>query len=419
VLVVALADAVLLLASVGLGLSRIGDEPASDPADLVPVLAVANGLPARPSPGSEEVTKRPWPSRVEAPGPWSATLAGKGDRIVLSTPGTITGGIAHATYDFGPMNAPQPPGTPPRGTRRLIVLPDGTRWEPTGKIRLEGPGDVAFSTLEIEGQRMFALSPSLEAGVGSAVGGVTAVGTFVQPQGGQVDRLALAPGTRMIDECRDPTTCWTRGEPSLGLTVTPVPGMSIRSAGDGEVAVAGATRTSALGRSWDGLVATVEAKRLQVSASYAGNQWTVAAEARLARQVWVDAWPVVDTELEAKSVIAKPGFIRSSADEKYPVRIRWKNVGHATSQIYVAEGSGGGASSVGFGLSSEGGHDAGLGVHRASRVVNLDDGGAIDSRQAPGKGVDRGLSTQRGTSASITLRGNFPTVEVPVADPAS
>ncbi len=99
------------------------------------------------------------------------------------------------------------------------------------------------------------------------------------------------------------------------------------------------------------------------------------------------------------------------------IDIRWKNVGHATLQILAAEGIGSGAPGVGFRLTPTREHDAGLGVGRPAEVLNLRKGVSIEAALAPGRSVDCGLSFQPGTEATIVLRGNFPSVSVPLPVP--
>ncbi len=78
-----------------------------------------------------------------------------------------------------------------------------------------------------------------------------------------------------------------------------------------------------------------------------------------------------------------------------------------------------GAKSVGFDLAITLGHDAGLNVSRARKVINLKNGADINADLAPGKTIDRGLSYQPGADATIVLRGNFPTVTVALPVPST
>ena len=435
-----MVNAVLMIAAVTTVLVRSGDDPEATgspappgvldaggpggpapsaeagPASEVAVPGGTSGLPGRRSAGPGEVANRPWPARVAAPGPWSSTLAGRGDLVELTVPGTLTGALGEVTFGLGAADPRQPPGNEGGGrVDRYLLLPDGARWYPLGRTRLEGMQAVGFAAAAGRGRAVSAVAP-LETLLAPAGAGVTGVGTFVKAGGEQVERLALPPGTRALAACRATTTlapCQPES-PALGVEVVASGDLAVRSAGDGEVAVAGSVRASALGRTWEGLVGAIEAGRLRATATFSSDRdlWTVAAEGAAARQVWIDVWPVVDTRLEASSGPRRPTFL-----DGYAVSIRWKNVGFATSQIFEAEGVGPGAAAVGFDLNRTVGHDAGVGVTRGDRVVNLRGGGDIDSNLAPGEGVERGLSATRGTTASIVLRGNFPDVTVPLAIP--
>lgn len=461
-LVVALADAVLMVAALGVAFTRAshgpggataglaspsGREPAGPVSSPVapaasPAEGEAEGIPGSLSVTPSDVMARPWPARVTAPGPWSASLTGKGDRVTFTTAGTVVGGIGSASVDLGATD-PRPPPPPPSpapstaaasepSSNRVLILPGGAQWYPLGRVKLEGQGDIAFGSSTTEGSadadgftaataagatvKVAALS--FEALIGRAKPGVTGIGTFVQPEGRQVDRLALPRGTRLVNLCRaeaGASLAPCPGTPSIGVEVAATPGLTIRAAGNGEAAVAGQARANALGRSWDGLVVAIESQGLRATATYADAQWTVTANGAAARQVWVDVWPVIDTKLSARSFATKPGFF----DRGPLLRIQWTNVGFATSQVFEAEGVGSGAPKVGFRLNNTLGHDAGVGVRRADRVVNLKGGGDIDSNQAPGEKVDRELSYASGTTASIVLRGNFPDVSVPLAIPST
>ena len=427
-MVLAVADVVLLVASLAVAVTRAGDGGRSavsgppgpavgtvDPATGVQVSVPMDGIPRRRSAGRGEVADRPWPARVAAPGPWSATLAGSGDRMAFTAPGTVANGIAGATLRMGASDPRPSPARELPDTNRFLELPDGARWYPLGPVRLEGPGDVAFSSLTAKGDEVTVTAPSLEA-VLRPTRGVTGVGTFVQPQGARVERLALPSGTALREEtCRSRASassepCQLESGPPQAVAITAGTGTAIRVAGRGEAAAAGAARAVALGRTWEGLVAAVEAQELRASASYANDLWAVTADGAGARQVWVDVWPVIDTRLSARSVVKAPGFL-----EPFALRIEWTNVGFASSQILEAEGIGPGAPSVGFDLNKTSGHDAGLGVTRGDRVVDLGGGGDIDSNLPPGENVERGLSTGSGGAATIVLRGNFPDVSVPLA----
>jgi hypothetical protein len=183
----------------------------------------------------------------------------------------------------------------------------------------------------------------------------------------------------------------------------------------GEVAVAGEAVGEALGRRWEGRVGAVEGTGLAAEATWDGGLWSVTGEARVARQLWMDVWPVADTSLTASSGV-DAGDHNCIGD--CSVRVRWTNTGFATSQIYEAEGVGDGRS-VGFSLNKSAGHDAGLGVTRGDRTTNLGGGGDVDSNQAPGEKVDRGLRYTPGTDVTLVLRGNFPDVRIHLAIPVA
>ena len=132
-----------------------------------------------------------------------------------------------------------------------------------------------------------------------------------------------------------------------------------------------------------------------------------------ARQVWIDVWPVVGTVLEASS-----GYDRGlhTCVRDCRVRLRYRNVGHATAQIFEAEAVGG-VNAVALGLNATRTHDAGLGVHRGGHEVNLRVGRGVDSHVPPGGASDRGLSHTPGVPVTLVLRGNFDEVRVPLAIP--
>jgi len=117
--------------------------------------------------------------------------------------------------------------------------------------------------------------------------------------------------------------------------------------------------------------------------------------------------------VEKKADLPRP----SGAPTASRCTIRWKNVGHASIQILATEGMGSGAPGVGFRLTPTREHDAGLGVGRPAEVLNLRKGVSIEAALAPGRSVDCGLSFQPGTEATIVLRGNFPSVSVPLPVP--
>lgn len=389
--------------------------PRLDPVAEVPVPGGTSGLAGRRSAGRREVADRPWPARVAAPGPWSSTLVGQGDRVAVTAPGTIAGMTA-ATVAFGASD----PRKEAPATNRLLVLPDGARWYPLGRTRIEGLGSVEISSAAAQGTKVEAVAPSLEAVLEGAQGRAVGVGTFVQPDGREVQRLALPPGTKVVVTCQaspGQPPCTPGAPGALSLEVAGGPGLSLRASGDGEAAVAGAARVAALGRTWEGLVAAIEARQLKVAAALDGDRWTLSAQGAAARQVWVDVWPVIDTQLKASSGPRSTSFFDALKGDTYAVGIQWTNVGFATSQILEAEGVGPGAASVGFDLNKTLGHDAGLGVTRGDRVVNMRGGGDIDSNLAPGESVDRGLSVDRGAAPTIVLRGNFPEVRVALSRP--
>ena len=388
-----------------------------DPLTEVAVPGGTSGLPGRRSASAQEVDRRPWPARVAATGPWSSTLAGLGDRIEVTAPGTILGGITGADVTF--QTADPRRETPARN--QLLLLPDGTRWHPLGRIRLEGLGPLPFAAVTAEGSRLAVRAPSLEVIAEAAGGRAVGVGTFVQPDGRQVERLAFPVGTKVVTTCQDrpgQPPCSAEAAPGLSLDVAAGRGLSLRAGGNGEAAVAGSARATALGRTWEGLVGAIEARELKVAAAHDGDRWTLTATGGAARQVWIDVWPVIDTLLKASSERRSPGFFDVLKGDTYPVGIRWTNVGFASSQIFEAEGVGPGAGSVGFDLNKTLGHDAGLHVTRGDRVVNMHGGGDIDSNLAPGESVNRGLSVERASSPTIILRGNFPDVRVPLAVPS-
>lgn len=389
--------------------------PGVDPVAEVPVPGGTSGLAGRRSAGRGEVADRPWPARVAAPGSWSATLVGQGDRVAITAPGTVAG-VTAASVTFGATD----PRKEAPATNRLLVLPDGARWHPLGRTRVEGLGTVELSSATAQGTKVAVVAPSLGAVIQGAQGRAVAVGTFVAPDGREAERLALPPGTKVVETCQAPPgqpPCTPGAPPPLSLEVVGGPGLSLRASGDGEVAVAGAARAAALGRTWEGLVAAIEARQLEVAAALDGDRWTLSAKGGAARQVWVDVWPVIDTQLKATSAPRSTSFFDVLKGDTYGVGIQWTNVGFATSQIFEAEGVGPGATTVGFDLNKTLGHDAGLGVSRGDRVVNMRGGGDIDSNLAPGESVDRGLSVDRGAAPTIVLRGNFPEVRVLLARP--
>ncbi len=154
--------------------------------------------------------------------------------------------------------------------------------------------------------------------------------------------------------------------------------------------------------------------RPKATATWGEQGWTVTASARSARQVWIDVWPVVGTPLEATS-----GYDGGphSCTRVCSVRLRYRNVGYATAQIFEAEALGG-SNAVVFGIKQTGTHDAGLDVHRGGRGINLRSGRGVDSHVPPGDYHDRGLTFTPGVPVDLVLRGNFPEVRVALAIPA-
>jgi hypothetical protein len=386
---------------------------------------------------TDDVAGRPWPARVTATGPWSATMEGTGPRMTLSMAATVVGGLRGTTVDLGHRDEGEPTSGP------LLRLAGGERWYPDGAFRLEGDGDVTVApvadgaSLDTDGVRSFdAAGGSIAARVvfadllTGASGPVVARGSFFGDDGRQVSELVLPPGTTLSGPCHtlppvtaEPTTSLPPGECERQLADgTPIvaavparPGMAVRAAGAGEVAVAGSARADALGRTWEGLVVAVEGLSVDATASYDGRVWSVKGRVDDARQVWVDVWPVVDTVLEARSFSTSPGFF----DRNRLLRVEWVNTGHATAQILEAEGVGPGAPGIGFDLNKTLGHDAGLRLRRGDRIVNMRGGADIDSNLAPGGETDRELSYRAGQPATLVLRGNFPEVTVELAVPGT
>lgn len=352
------------------------------------------------------VKAQPWPARVRPTEPWSATLAGSGARFTMtSVAGTIPDALDDATFRL-------PAGD---GDRLNLTFPDGTRWYPEGGFRLEATGPLSFTSGRARDGAVELSTESLQAVLGPAQGPVTAVGTFTGSTGQRVDRLPLPPTARIGEDCLGPPCADPKLGPAASLRAHP--GLAVRMqsrAQPGEVAVAGTAQAKALGRTWGGLVGAVEGTELTGTATWDGRAWTVAATAGAARQVWMDVWPVADTNVSATSDY-DPGNHACFRD--CSVRLRWTNTGWATSQILEAEGVGSGSRSVRFGLTGTTGHDAGLGVHRGGHRKNLADGGDVNPSLQPRAKADRGLTTKPGSQVVLTLRGNFPEVSVPLAIP--
>jgi hypothetical protein len=373
------------------------------------------GLDGRPVAGllPGRVLATPWPERVTPTGPWSATLRGSGPLVTFTfLPGRVEGGLARATFLLGSAN----PDRPASDQKSNLTLPDGSRWYPRGPFRVESGADLPFTSVSAQAAEVNVVVESLESALGPAGDEVTAVGPFVSAEGAEVDHLVLPRGTRVGEDCADGPPC--PGSPSVPkVTVAAEEGQVLRAGSGtnlGEAAVAGTARVEALEHTWDGLVGAVEGYNLSATATLGPAAWSVEADAGAALQAWVDVWPVVDTALEASSGVDGGGhFCLGDCS----LRIRWKNVGFATSQIFEAEGVGPAGRTVGFDLNKTLGHDAGLGVRRGDQRINLGGGGDVDSNLAPGGKVDRGLSYTPGTDVTIVLRGNFPDESVHLAIP--
>ena len=378
-------------------------------ADVLLLVAASVGAVAvgRGDPFVGRVAAQPWPGRVTPTGPWSASLEGAGPRFTMTAmAGAIPDALPEATFRL-----PERTAITSRTTN--LTLPDGTIWHPKGAFRLEAAGPLAFTSVRARGDVVDVGVVSLPSVLSGATGPVTAVGTFVGPDGQRTDRLALPPSTYVGEDCGY-ANCSAPKDPPL-VSLTRQPGASIKAragTAPGEAAVAGSARASALDRSWDGLVGAVEGTELTASATWDGQTWSLSASTTAARQVWMDVWPVADTTLSASSEF-NPG--RDNCFRDCPVRVRWTNSGWATSQIMEAEGVGSGSGSVGFGLIPSAGHDAGLGVERGGTKRHLGGGGDISSTQQPRQKVDRGLTTRSGTEVVLVLRGNFPEVRVQLA----
>jgi hypothetical protein len=269
-----------------------------------------------------------------------------------------------------------------------------------------------------------------------AAGG-EARGRFVQRTGHEATSVHLPPGTRLSADCAGrspaevPTPCPGTTAPAtagpVAVSIEARPGLELHvdgsgsatSAGNGEggveIEVAGRVRAKALGREWEGLVGSLEADDLKATVTRAGDGWTVKASARSARQVWIDVWPVVATTLEVRS--GYDGGPHSCTGD-CSVRLRYRNVGYATAQIFEAEAVGG-SNAVALGIKQTGTHDAGLDVHRGGYEINLRSGRGVDSHVPPGDSHDRGLTFTPGVPVDLILRGNFLEVRVPLAIPAA
>jgi len=370
------------------------------------------------------VQEQPWPDRVTPAGPWSASLEGTGSRLTLTMAGTITGERGRVTVDFGKPTEGEPTGG------RSLLFPDGERWYPQEPIRLDWVGDVPFVpamgeespdtggyfSVEADGGDLTIRIPVVTLLAAAGDGPVVAHGSFVGGDGREVDELAVPPGTTVSAGCPRPTCETTPPDADTQSSLVHVEattGTGIHAVGDGEAAVAGTVRAEAEGRSWDGRVIAVEGSEVDAAATYDGDRWSLTAHVDGARQLWVDVWPVVDTELRARSYTSDPGFLKG------PLKVEWVNVGHATAQILEAEGTGPGASGVGFDINNTRGHDAGLRVRRGDKVSGFRDGADIDSNLPPGDRTNRTLSYRTGDPATLVLRGNFPEVRVELAVPGT
>ena len=366
------------------------------------------------------VLARPWPERVTPTGPWSATLRGTGPLVTMTgMPGRVEGGLARASFSLGSTD-PRTSTSRPAPTGSLgLTRPDGSLWFPIGSFTVESDADLPFISATARAAEVSVTVGSFESALAEAGDEVTAVGRFVDSDGREVDRLVLPRGTRLGRDCVSGQPCPTVSDVPR-VTVAAKQGEVLRgAAGDGsggEAAVAGTARVEALGHSWGALVGALEGHPdgLTATATLGPDGWRLEADASAALQAWVDVWPVADTRLEGGSTVAGGDH---NCLQSCVVRIRWANVGFASSQVLVAEGLGSAGPTVGFDLNKTVGHDAGLGVRRGDQKINLGGGGDVDSNQAPGDRVDRGLSYTPGTEVTIVLRGNFPDLSVPLAIP--
>ena len=247
--------------------------------------------------------------------------------------------------------------------------------------------------------------------LGQAGDQVTAVGSFTAPDGRKVDRLVLPKGTRVGEDCGHEPPCPAATD--VPAVTVEIPRGTIIAAGTGvevgEAAVAGTVHVEALDHAWDGLVGALEGVTVSATAVFGVDGWTLESQAGNALQAWVDVWPVADTVLVGSSGVDGGGH---NCLRNCTVRVRWRNEGWASAQILEAEGVGSGGPTVGFDLNKTLGHDAGLGVRRGDQKINLGGGGDVDSNQAPGEKVDRGLSHTPGVDVTLVLRGNFPDLPI-------
>lgn len=414
VVVLALAVASALVVDPGAGgpTAAAGATSAPVPADgRVPPLAAPRNATAA------LVQPRPWPARVTPTAAWTARLDGAGSRVTLTgVAGVVPGGLGQVSLKLATAE-PRPGASTPADQNTVnLTLPDGSKWYPKGAFRLDASGDLPFTSAAAVNGAVTLTVASLAAVLGRAPDPVNAVGTFVAADGRLVDRLGLPRATRVGQDCPSPPCGPTNDVPAVTLTAGPDTVLrASTTTRSGEAAVAGAARAQALGRRWDGLVGAVEGTDLDATATWDGRTWTLTAAVRGAHQVWVDVWPVADTTLTATSTVNDN---LHNCLRNCDLRLRWANTGWATSQIYEAEAVGTGGRSIGFSLNKSLGHDAGLGVRRGDREINLGGGGDVDSNQAPGEKVDRGLSYTPGSDVTMVLRGNFPDARVHLAVPA-
>lgn len=436
-MVLAMVDAVLVVAGVLVAISRAGadraafltagtDEPGSPAATAPP----ASRLAPPPPVTRADVADRPAPERAVARGRWAATVEGRAERLRIYAPAVAVDGVRHTDVSVTAVD-PRPRTASDGWVTYLpataLALPDGSRWYPLEPYRLDGTGDVPLNSPITYGGRITGTT-SFSGLVGK---GVDATGRFVTRDGREVGALRLPAGTRLSRECAGatpaevPEPCGA-AEGSVEVTVG-APGMTVAiddsrlpdydGTGDGavEVEMAGTVRARALGREWTGLVGSLEADDVRGTAVWDGVAWNVKVTARSARQVWIDVWPVVGTTLEVTS-----GYDDGphGCSDDCSVRLRYRNVGYATAQILTAEAVGG-TRAVALDLNATKTHDAGLGVHRGGEEINLRDGRGIDSHLPPGDYNDRGLTHTVGVPVTLELRGNFDDVRVPLAIPAS
>lgn len=326
-----------------------------------------------------EVAARPWPARVQATGAWKAHLQGTGADLRIWAPLTVTGGALRV--DSGVT----------------ITFPDGADW-----MLLDD-----LPTANLPFQPSFLSGGAVQGSV--PIAGRTLTGRFEAEDGTQVDQLAVPAGT-------SPVPAYVVPRPGMKVLVD----ASISSSAAGiednglSIELAGSVKAKALGQAWNGLVGSVEADQLKVTATWANGGWSVTADAPSARQLWIDVWPVVDTVLDARS--GYDGGAHSCVGD-CSVRLRYANAGAATAQIMEVEAVGA-PYKVDLGINTTNNHDAGLGVRRGGTVTGFGGGRPIDSHLRPGDRFDRGLTYTRGVPVTLIIRGNFPEVRVTLAIPA-